>query len=89
MKISCTLSTLTKLEHRAGGQIMNELDLTNTQTIILPMITGLLFVSLKHIESHKRELLEHIVKLPSKDLNLHYGRYIKLGKISKGGMKYV
>lgn len=68
---------------------MNELDLTNTQTIILPRITGLLFVCLKYIESHKRDLLEHIVKLPSKDLNIHYGRYIKLGTVSKGGMKYV
>lgn len=68
---------------------MNELDLTHTQTIILTMITGFLFVSLKHIKSYKRDLLEHIVKLPSKDLNLHYERYIKLGTVSKRGMKYV
>lgn len=64
---------------------MNELDITNTQAIILLLVIGLLFLYLKRIESHKRDLLEQTVETPNKDLNPCYGRYIQLGTISKGG----
>lgn len=64
---------------------MNELDITNTQAIILLLVIGFLFLYLKRIESHKRYLLEQGVETPSKDLNPCYGRYIQLGMTSKGG----
>lgn len=57
---------------------MNELDITNTQAIILLLVIGLLFLYLNRIESHKRDFLEHTVETPSKDLNPCYGRYIQL-----------
>lgn len=57
---------------------MNELDITNTQAIILLLVIGLLFLCLKQIESHKRDFLEQTVETPSKDLNPCYGRYIQL-----------
>ena len=40
---------------------MNELDITNTQAIILLLVIGLLFLCLKRIESHKRDFLEQTV----------------------------
>ena len=64
---------------------MNELDITNTQSIILLLVIGLLFLLLKRTESHKRDLLEQGIETPSKDLNPCYGRYIQLGMTSKGG----
>lgn len=57
---------------------MNELDITNTQAIILLLAIGLLFLCLNRIERHKRDFLEHTVETPSKDLNPCYGRYIQL-----------
>ena len=57
---------------------MSELDLTNTQAIILLLVIGLLFLCLKRIESHKRDFLEQTVETPSKDLNPCYGRYMQL-----------
>lgn len=64
---------------------MNELDITNTQAIILLLIIGLSFLYLKRIESHKRDRLEHGTETSSEDLNPCYGRYIQLGMTSKGG----
>ena len=64
---------------------MNELDLTNTQSIILLLVIGLLFLYLKRIESHKRDFLKQTIETHSKDLNPCYGRYIQLGMTSKGG----
>lgn len=64
---------------------MNELDITNTQAIILLLVIVLLFLYLKRIESHKRDILEQGIETPSKDLNPCYGRYIQLGMTSKGG----
>ena len=57
---------------------MNELDITNTQAIILLLAIGLLFLCLKRIESHKRDLLKQTTETPSKALNPCYGRYIQL-----------
>ena len=64
---------------------MNELDITNTQAIILLLIIGLSFLYLKRIESHKRDRLEQGVQTPSKDLNPCYGRYIQLGMGNREG----
>ena len=64
---------------------MNELDITNTQAIILLLVIGLLFLYLKRIESHKSDFLEQRIETPNKALNPCYGRYIQLGMTSKGG----
>ena len=64
---------------------MNELDITNTQAIILLLIIGLSFLYLKRIESHKRDLLEQAIETPNKDLNPYYGRYIQLGMGNREG----
>lgn len=58
---------------------MNELDITNTQAIILLLAIGLLFLCLKRIESHKRDFLKQTTETTSnKGLNPCYGRYIQL-----------
>lgn len=67
---------------------MNELDITNTQAIILLLVIGLLFLYLKRIESRERDILEQTVETPSKDLNPCYGRYIQLVGVNVwGGIK--
>ena len=64
---------------------MNELDITNTQAIILLLVIGLLFLYLKRIESRKRDILEQVIETPSKDLNPCYGRYIQLAGVNVWG----
>ena len=64
---------------------MNELDITNTQAIILLLVIGLLFLYLKRIESRKRDSLEQAIETPSKDLNPCYGRYIQLVGVNVWG----
>ena len=64
---------------------MNELDITNTQAIILLLAIGILFHNLKQIESRKRDILEQTVETPSKDLNPCYGRYIQLAGVNVWG----
>ena len=64
---------------------MNELDITNTQAIILLLVIGFLFLYLKRIESHKRDILEQGTETPSNDLNPCYGRYIQLGMGNREG----
>lgn len=64
---------------------MNELDITNTQAIILLLVIGLLFLYLKRIESHKRDLLEQGIETPNRDLNPDYGRYIQLAGVNVWG----
>ena len=64
---------------------MNELDINNTQAIILLLAIGLLFLYLKQIESRKRDILEQTVETPSKDLNPCYGRYIQLAGVNVWG----
>ena len=67
---------------------MNELDITNSQSIILLLVIGLLFLYLKRIESRERDILEQTVETPSKDLNPCYGRYIQLVGVNVwGGIK--
>ena len=64
---------------------MNELDITNTQAIIVLLVIGLLFLCLKRIESRKRDILEQVIETPSKDLNPDYGRYIQLAGVNVWG----
>ena len=64
---------------------MNELDITNTQAIIVLLVIGLLFLCLKRIESRKRDILEQVIATPSKDLNPCYGRYIQLAGVNVWG----
>lgn len=64
---------------------MNELDITNTQAIILLLAIGLLFLYLKRIEIRKRDILEQTVETPNKDLNPCYGRYIQLVGVNVWG----
>lgn len=64
---------------------MNELDITNTQAIILLSVIGLLFLYLKRIESCKRDFLKQGMETPSKDLNPDYGRYIQLAGVNVWG----
>ncbi len=64
---------------------MNELEITNTQAIILLLVIGLLFLYLKRIESRKRDILEQTIETPSKDLNPCYGRYIQLVGVNVWG----
>lgn len=64
---------------------MNELDITNTQAIILLLVIGLLFLCLKRIESRKRDILEQVIETPSKDSNPCYGRYIQLAGVNVWG----
>lgn len=64
---------------------MNELDITNTQAIILLLVIGLLFLCLKRIESRKRDILEQTVEIPSEVLNPCYGRYIQLAGVNAWG----
>lgn len=64
---------------------MNELDITNTQAIILLLAIGLLFLYLKRIEIRKRDILEQTVETPNKDLNPCYGRYIQLAGVNVWG----
>ena len=63
---------------------MNELDLSNTQAVILLLVVGLLFLYLNHLEKYKHPYNKQAVEAPSSELNPCYGRYIQLGVVSKG-----
>lgn len=63
---------------------MNELDLTNTQSVILLLVVGLLFLYLHHLEEHKHPYNKQAIETPGSELNPCYGRYIQLGSVSKG-----
>lgn len=63
---------------------MNELDLTNTQSVILLLVMVVMLILLKRMESHRHSDIKQIVKTTSKDLNPCYGRYIQLGMVGRG-----
>nr|DAR18577.1 MAG TPA: hypothetical protein [Caudoviricetes sp.] len=63
---------------------MNELDLTNTQAVILLLVVGLLFLYLHHLEKYKPSYNKQAVETPRSELNPCYGRYIQLGAVCKG-----
>ena len=63
---------------------MNELDLNNTQSIILLLVMAVMLILLKRMESHRRSDIKQVEEIPSDELNPCYGRYIQLGAVSKG-----
>ena len=65
---------------------MNELDLTNTQSIVFMVVLIGLLLYLNHLDLKKSAQFERenqqMIETPSEDLNPEYGRYIQLaGKI--------
>jgi len=63
---------------------MNELDLSNTQAVILLLVVGLLFLYLNYLEKYKHPYNKQVLETPRSELNPCYGRYIQLGAVSKG-----
>lgn len=61
---------------------MNELDLTNTQAVIFPVVLIGLLLYLNHRDRKKSSQIERestqAIETPSKELNPCYGRYIQL-----------
>ena len=62
---------------------MNELDLTNTQSIILLLIMVVMLLLLKRMESHRRSDIKQVEETPSDELNPYYGCYIQLGMVGE------
>ena len=67
------------------GHNMNELDLTNTQALILLLVIGVIFLCLKLIDKRMEVNPKNLSEKSSNDLDPYYGRYIQLGMVSKGG----
>lgn len=71
---------------------MNELDLTNTQALILSVVLIGLLLYLIHLDRQKSAQIEReskqTIETPSEDLNPCHGRYIQLAGVRVyGGMK--
>ena len=68
---------------------MNELDLTNIQSVIFMVVLIGLLLYLNHRDRKKSAQIERestqTIETTSEDLNPDYGRYIQLGMVSKGG----
>lgn len=64
---------------------MNELDLTNTQSIILLLVIAVMLTLLKRMESHRRSDIKQVEEIPSNELSPCYGRYIQLAGVNKQG----
>ena len=67
---------------------MNELDLSNTQSIVFTLLLLGLLLYLNHRDRKKSARIEResiqTTETPSEDLSPDYGRYIQLGMVSKG-----
>ena len=67
---------------------MNELDLTNIQSVIFMVVLIGLLLYLNHRDRKKSAQIERestqTIETTSEDLNPDYGRYIQLGMVSKG-----
>nr|DAI11888.1 MAG TPA: hypothetical protein [Caudoviricetes sp.] len=67
---------------------MNELDLSNTQSIVFTLLLLGLLLYLNHLDRKKSAQIERgstqTIETTSEDLNPDYGRYIQLGMVSKG-----
>lgn len=71
---------------------MNELDISNTQAVVLIVVLIGLLLYLNHRDRKKSVQFEReskqTIKTPSEDLNPDYGRYIQLAGVRVyGGMK--
>ena len=67
---------------------MNELDLTNIQSVIFMVVLICLLLYLNHRDRKKSAQIERestqTIEATSEDLSPDYGRYIQLGMVSKG-----
>lgn len=67
---------------------MNELDLTNIQSVIFMVVLIGLLLYLNHRDRKKSAQIERestqTIETTSEDLSPDYGRYIQLGMVSKG-----
>ncbi len=67
---------------------MNELDLTNIQSVIFTVVLIGLLLYLNHRDRKKSAQIERestqTIETTSEDLSPDYGRYIQLGMVSKG-----
>ena len=71
---------------------MNELDLTNTQSVIFMVVLICLLLYLNHLDRKKSAQFERenqqTIETPSESLSPDYGRYIQLAGVRVyGGMK--
>ena len=68
---------------------MNELDLSNTQSIVFTLLLLGLLLYLNRRDRKKSAQIERestqTIETPSEDLNPDYGRYIQLAGINKQG----
>jgi len=68
---------------------MNELDLTNTQSVICMVVLIALLLYLNHRDRKKSAQIERestqTIETPSEDLNPDYGRYIQLAGVKPWG----
>ena len=68
---------------------MNELDLTNIQSVSFMVVLIGLLLYLNHRDRKKSAQIERestqTIETTSEDLSPDYGRYIQLGMVSKGG----
>ena len=68
---------------------MNELDLTNTQSVIFMVVLIGLLLYLNHRDRKKSAKIERenqqTIETPSEDLSLYYGRYIQLAGVNVWG----
>ena len=68
---------------------MNELELSNTQSIVFILLLLGLLLYLNHLDHKKSTQIERestqTIETTSEDLTPYYGRYIQLGMVSKGG----
>lgn len=68
---------------------MNELDLTNTQSVIFMVVLIGLLLYLNHRDRKKSAHIEReskqMIETPSEDLNPDYGRYIQLAGVNVWG----
>ena len=61
---------------------MNELDISNTQAIVLIVVLIGILLYLNHRDCKKSAQIERENETPSKDLNPDYGRYIQLAGVN-------
>ena len=67
---------------------MNELELSNTQSIVFTLLLLGLLLYLNYLDRKKSAQIERestqTIETTSEDLSPDYGRYIQLGMVSKG-----
>ena len=68
---------------------MNELDLTNTQSVIFMVVLIGLLLYLNHLDRKKSAQIERenqqTIETPSEDLDPCYGRYIQIAGVKPWG----